>query len=81
MSHNLRGRKKDVPVMVERVSAVDGCNISGVVEEVGANGALSSDRHLLSWEMALLKAMHTHEECCSCSKGAHVHRLPGGWLK
>lgn len=32
--------------MVKSVSAVDGSNVSGVIEEVGANGALCSDRHL-----------------------------------
>lgn len=32
--------------MVESVSTVDGSNISGVIEEVGANRALCSDRHL-----------------------------------
>lgn len=34
--------------MMESVSAVDGSNISGVIEEVGTNCALRSDRHLLS---------------------------------
>lgn len=32
--------------MVESVSAVDGSNVSGVIEEVGADGALCSDGHL-----------------------------------
>lgn len=36
----------NVPFMVESVSTVDGCNISGVIKEVGANCALCSDRHL-----------------------------------
>lgn len=32
--------------MVESVSTVDGSNVSGVIEEVGADGALCSDGHL-----------------------------------
>lgn len=33
--------------MVESVPAVDGSNIFGVIEEVRANCALRSDRHLM----------------------------------
>lgn len=33
--------------MVESVSAVDGSNISEVVENIGANSAVCSDRHFM----------------------------------
>lgn len=36
-----------IPFMVESVPAVDGSNIFGVIEEVRANCALRSDRHLM----------------------------------
>lgn len=38
--------KLRLPFMVESVSAVDGSNLSEVIEEVGADGALCSDGHL-----------------------------------
>lgn len=39
---------------MESVSAVDGSNISGVIEEIGANCAICSDRHLADTRIALL---------------------------
>lgn len=36
-----------LPFMVESVPTVDGSNIFGVIEEVRANCALRSDRHLM----------------------------------
>lgn len=44
--YNVHLLELNLPFMVESVSAVDGSNVSGVIEEVGANGALCSDRHL-----------------------------------
>lgn len=44
--YNVHLLKPNLPFMVESVSAVDGSNVPGVIEEVGANGALCSDRHL-----------------------------------
>lgn len=43
-----------LPFIVESVSAVDGRNISGVIEEIGANRAVCSDRHLAVRRVALL---------------------------
>lgn len=43
-----------LPVIVESVSAVDGSNVLGVIEEVGADGAVRSDRHLTVAVLALL---------------------------
>ncbi len=43
-----------LPFIVESVSAVDGSNISGVIEEIGANCAVCSDRHLTATRITLL---------------------------
>lgn len=44
-----------LPFMVESVSAVDGSDVSGVIEEVGANSALCSDRHLCHGDLAFFE--------------------------
>lgn len=44
--YNVHLLKLNLPFVVESVSAVDGSNVSGVIEEVRTNGAVCSDRHL-----------------------------------
>lgn len=75
----------DAPFVVESVSAVDGCNISGVIEEVGTNCALCSDRHLLSRRSPCSKS-YRHlgilfmAMVLPLPKSLHVYRLPSCWL-
>lgn len=46
--YNIYLLDNSLPFVVKRVSAVDGSDISGVIEEIGANCAIRSDRHLMS---------------------------------
>lgn len=61
--------------MVESVSAMDGSYIFGVIEEVGANCALRSDRHLmLLCDLAIENNVEnkfspaTHKVICTASQ-------------
>lgn len=47
-----------IPVIVERVSAVDGSNIFGVIEEVRAYCAICSDGHLVVTRVTLLRTQY-----------------------